>query len=238
MTRVLPALLVLAAPAACTLAPDQASQGQTGVDSYHQLFRFDRPVPAELFVATRTVDEAAAVASYQVAVDDRPLELVYRLDPAAAAPLTIEVYDATTAAMLAAIAADDHALTIADATGPLVEVAGYVDPPTAVVRAVAPATLPAAAVQALHATLATRVELGAVPGFLQNRADVHAVGGGVSSSSSEARPLLPRWDAPVSVLGAWTLAAVCVTGEPAGFACDFCTWSTAAAGDLTGTACP
>lgn len=208
--------------AASTLACATAGAGDptsgvaeyTVVDLYRRTFRFDLPVPVELFVDYRAISFEGKVAEYGVTVGGRDLLLLYSIIPGDELPLRTEVFDRRSLEPLVVARADDQDLVVANRDDVVLAVQDYLTPERSEVTANGE-PVPDEALRALQAVLPARGELGLVPQFFLNRADAGQVAGtdGIAHTTSVPRPILADWEATESLLGAFVKQSVCTRND-------------------------
>jgi hypothetical protein len=222
---------LFALSAGCVAAPSAGSDPALAVEHIEREFTFEAPVAATIYVHTRRVDHAAHAAEYDVEVGGRRLQVVYELRPGEELPLRTAVYAAAGPPLLVS-EADDRQLRVGDAERWILQVGDYTEPGEAIPLEMSPAPLDVDAIAVLRAALPARPEVGAVPAFFTNRAGGEPVGpDGLVSSTSADRPLVD-WSDDTSILGALTLAGVCLRG--AGWDCPCFTWQDPLVGALEG----
>jgi hypothetical protein len=210
------------------------------VDSYERDYSWTDPVPCELFLHRRVIDEEARFVEYDARIDGMEISAIYSIDAKAARPVIVEVYRGSpgSAQQSLHVEAAGHDLEVISDAGLMMVVSGYDGPsdsttiqPRSVIDDREGLTL-------LACALPVRTELGPVPQFLLNRSS-----GGrdpenpdVSQSSSNEAPIL-NWTGAVSIAGAYLLEGACLlhgSQEKAGWDCPCLTGFESIAGPVNG----
>ena len=204
--------------AGCAGTPSADTRPGFVIETIDREFRFSAPLAATLYIDYRAVSYPAHTVEFRVVADGTPLVVTYAIDPRSQLALATRIYDGATIAPLLTLAADDHDLEVtAGAGGDTLAVRGYTRPGSAEVSGAAMA-IAASLRPVLDAVLPARSELGPVPAFWQNIDQNDGGNGGIGHTSSNGKPLLDTWSAPVSLLGALFLQGPCLDPR-AGYAC-------------------
>jgi hypothetical protein len=235
-SRAAAAVALVSSLSACTdLDPTETPNPIAVVDEYEQRFQWDAPRECDILVHRRITDEDARSVEYHARVGQREMAALYSIgDPDSEYPVRVAVFDLAGRQPLG-VTANDRDLLILGADGePSVEVRHY-DDTAAVSRVerIGPPIKDGYALHLLGCALPLRVEMGAVPAFLRNRAS----GGRLPEdpdvvADPETSPAILDWQGQGTILGALLLQASCT--QPDNWKCPCLSWNDAIAGSVPG----